>query len=35
MHLGLRYYLLKHIALEAQADIGNIFSVKAGIAIKI
>ena len=24
-----------HIALQAQADIGNIFSVKAGIAIKI
>ena len=24
-----------HIALQAQADIGNLFSLKAGIAIKI
>ena len=24
-----------HIALKAQADIGNLFSLKAGIAIKI
>ncbi len=35
MHSGMRYYLLRHIALQAQTDIGNIFSLRVGIAIKI